>query len=181
MPSRSISYVTNNIGRVYYPDIRYFSPTVCEDLGYSNTTTCGTKYSKIIDAGVPASEAEYYVPSAMPSNINAALKAVALCGTIVGQLLFGYLGDRFGRKPVYGATLAIMVCFSIASGLSFGSQAAGVIGCLCVFRFFLGVGVGGDYPLSAVIMSEYASRTNRGRFVAAVFAMQGTYIGARAD
>lgn len=27
---------------------------------------------------------------------------VALCGTLGGQLLFGYLGDQFGRKAVYG-------------------------------------------------------------------------------
>eukprot|EP00741_Cyanophora_paradoxa_P000089 tig00000057_g85.t1 len=44
---------------------------------------------------------------------------------------------------------------------------------LCVFRFFLGFGVGGDYPLSATIMSEYSSKSSRGAFVAAVFAMQG--------
>ena len=41
------------------------------------------------------------------------------------------------------------------------------------FRFFLGLGVGGDYPLSATIMSEYSNRRNRGSLLAAVFAMQG--------
>ncbi|VFQ97312.1 unnamed protein product [Cuscuta campestris] len=44
---------------------------------------------------------------------------------------------------------------------------------LCFFRFWLGFGIGGDYPLSATIMSEYASKSNRGAFIAAVFAMQG--------
>jgi PHS family inorganic phosphate transporter-like MFS transporter len=37
----------------------------------------------------------------------------------------------------------------------------------------LGFGIGGDYPLSATIMSEYSNKNNRGAFVAAVFAMQG--------
>ncbi|KAL0361895.1 UNVERIFIED_CONTAM: putative inorganic phosphate transporter 1-8 [Sesamum radiatum] len=41
------------------------------------------------------------------------------------------------------------------------------------FRFMLGVGIGGDYPLSATIMSEFANRKKRGAFIAAVFSMQG--------
>jgi MFS family permease len=37
----------------------------------------------------------------------------------------------------------------------------------------LGFGIGGDYPVSATIMSEYANKSNRGRMVSLVFAMQG--------
>ena len=44
---------------------------------------------------------------------------------------------------------------------------------LCFFCFWLGLSIGGDYPLSATIMSEYANKKTRGRFIAAVFAMQG--------
>ncbi|CAN4120524.1 unnamed protein product [Withania somnifera] len=43
----------------------------------------------------------------------------------------------------------------------------------CFFGFWLGFGIGGDYPLSATIMSEYANKKTRGAFIAAVFAMQG--------
>jgi PHS family inorganic phosphate transporter-like MFS transporter len=35
------------------------------------------------------------------------------------------------------------------------------------------VGIGGDYPLSATIMSEYSNTRTRGAFIAAVFSMQG--------
>ncbi|MCA0781521.1 MFS transporter, partial [Vibrio vulnificus] len=66
-----------------------------------------------------------------------------------------------------------MVVASIASGLSFGKSAKGVMATLCFFRFWLGFGIGGDYPLSATIMSEYANKKTRGAFIAAVFAMQG--------
>ncbi|GMP77466.1 hypothetical protein CsSME_00033734 [Camellia sinensis var. sinensis] len=66
-----------------------------------------------------------------------------------------------------------MVICSIASGLSFGSSAKGVMAALCFFRFWLGFGIGGDYPLLATIMSEYANKKTRGAFIAAVFAMQG--------
>ncbi|KAL7177669.1 hypothetical protein ACSBR2_030933 [Camellia fascicularis] len=41
------------------------------------------------------------------------------------------------------------------------------------FKFWLGFGIGGNYPLSATIMSEYANKKIRGAFIAAVFAMQG--------
>lgn len=37
----------------------------------------------------------------------------------------------------------------------------------------MGVGIGGDYPLSAIISSEFASTRIRGRMMTAVFANQG--------
>ncbi|KAF0898807.1 hypothetical protein E2562_011881 [Oryza meyeriana var. granulata] len=112
-------------------------------------------------------------PGSLPPNVSAAVNGVALCGTLAGQLFFGWLGDKLGRKSVYGFTLVLMVVCSVASGLSFGHTGKGVISTLCFFRFWLGFGIGGDYPLSATIMSEYANKRTRGAFIAAVFAMQG--------
>jgi len=112
-------------------------------------------------------------PGSLPPNVSAAVNGVAFVGTLSGQLFFGWLGDKMGRKKVYGMTLMLMVLASIASGLSFGSDAKTVITTLCFFRFWLGFGIGGDYPLSATIMSEYSNKKTRGAFVAAVFAMQG--------
>ncbi|XP_042518055.1 inorganic phosphate transporter 1-4-like [Macadamia integrifolia] len=112
-------------------------------------------------------------PGTLPPNVADAVNGVALCGTLAGQLFFGWLGDKMGRKRVYGLTLMLMVGCSVASGLSFGHQAKGVMATLCFFRFWLGFGIGGDYPLSATIMSEYANKKTRGAFIAAVFAMQG--------
>ncbi|KAJ1298766.1 hypothetical protein BS78_01G479000 [Paspalum vaginatum] len=112
-------------------------------------------------------------PGTLPPNVAAAVNGVALCGTLAGQLFFGWLGDRLGRKTAYGMTLLLMVVCSLASGLSFGATPAGVMATLCFFRFWLGFGIGGDYPLSATIMSEYANKRTRGAFIAAVFAMQG--------
>ncbi|XP_027116566.2 inorganic phosphate transporter 1-4-like [Coffea eugenioides] len=120
----------------------------------------------------------YHVPNApkpgtLPPNVAAAVNGVAFCGTLAGQLFFGWLGDKMGRKRVYGMTLMLMVIASIASGLSFGDKPKAVMATLCFFRFWLGFGIGGDYPLSATIMSEYANKKTRGAFIAAVFAMQG--------
>ncbi|CAN1180852.1 Low affinity inorganic phosphate transporter 1 [Linum perenne] len=112
-------------------------------------------------------------PGNLPPNVAAAVNGVALCGTLAGQLYFGWLGDKLGRKKVYGITLILMVVCSLASGLSFSNEPSAVIATLCFFRFWLGFGIGGDYPLSATIMSEYANKKTRGAFIAAVFAMQG--------
>ncbi|XVF38451.1 hypothetical protein REPUB_Repub20aG0103400 [Reevesia pubescens] len=112
-------------------------------------------------------------PGSLPSNVAAAVNGVAFCGTLSGQLFFGWLGDKMGRKRVYGMTLMLMVICSVASALSFGHDPKSVMATLCFFRFWLGFGIGGDYPLSATIMSEYANKKTRGAFIAAVFAMQG--------
>ncbi|KAF7814604.1 inorganic phosphate transporter 1-4-like [Senna tora] len=112
-------------------------------------------------------------PGSLPPDVAAAVNGVAFCGTLSGQLFFGWLGDKMGRKKVYGMTLMLMVISSVASGLSFGRNPKAVMVTLCFFRFWLGFGIGGDYPLSATIMSEYANKKTRGAFIAAVFAMQG--------
>lgn len=63
---------------------------------------------------------------------------------------------------MYGVTLMLMVC--LASGLLFGSTPKGAMATLC-FCFLLGLGIGGDYLLSATIMfmSEYANKWSSGR------------------
>ncbi|KAG2534677.1 inorganic phosphate transporter 1-11-like [Panicum virgatum] len=115
-------------------------------------------------------------PSRQPMGVDDTVVGVALVGTFMGQLAFGYLGDRLGRKRVYGITLVLMAACALGSGLSFGSSRRAVVSTLCFFRFWLGVGVGGEHPLSATIMCEYANRKARGAFMAAVFAMQGVGI-----
>ncbi|KAL6842417.1 hypothetical protein ACP4OV_027844 [Aristida adscensionis] len=101
-------------------------------------------------------------PGSLPPNVSAAVNGVVLCGTLASQLFFGWLGDKLGRKSVYGFTLILMVVCSVASGLSFGHTAKGVITTLCFFRFWLGFGIGGDYPLSASRRPSCRSTPTRG-------------------
>ncbi|CAD6237607.1 unnamed protein product [Miscanthus lutarioriparius] len=115
-------------------------------------------------------------PGTLPPDAAAALNGTVYCGTFVGQLALGWLGDRIGRRRAYGLALALMAVCSAASGLFFGRTAKAVVATLCFFRFWLGVGAGGGYPLSAAIMAEYANRRKRGAFLAAVYAMQGMSI-----
>ncbi|XP_010227723.2 probable inorganic phosphate transporter 1-10 isoform X2 [Brachypodium distachyon] len=112
-------------------------------------------------------------PGVTPPVVVSATVGVALLGAVVGNLVFGALGDRVGRRRVYGPCLLLLVCSSLGSGFSVCRTRRCVLSSLCFFRFLLGVGVGGDYPLSATIMSEFANKRTRGAFIAAVFSMQG--------
>ncbi|XP_030527307.2 probable inorganic phosphate transporter 1-8 [Rhodamnia argentea] len=105
--------------------------------------------------------------------VESSMLAATLLGTAIGQLIFGRLGDRVGRRGVYGVALIFMMVGSIACGFSLGTTPGCVLASLGFFRFLVGVGIGGDYPLSATIMSEYANKRTRGAFIAAVFSMQG--------
>ena len=67
----------------------------------------------------------------------------------------------------------IIITATFAQALSGSGPAVNTIGVLIVWRFIMGVGVGGDYPLSAVIASEFASTSSRGRLMATVVASQG--------
>jgi MFS family permease len=101
------------------------------------------------------------------------LSSTALISAALGSLLFGHLADLLGRKAIYGYELLILAAGAIASAL------APNILCLLIFRFILGLGIGGDYPVSATLMSEYANRRDRGKLITMVFSTQalGLIIG----
>ena len=103
----------------------------------------------------------------------ALLNAVMLAAAVLGAIVFGRLADMIGRTRAYGISAAIMVLAAIGSALSPN------LATLVMFRFLLGVGVGGDYPVSAVLMSEYAHHRSRGRMIGLVFSAQavGLIIG----
>ncbi|KAK7690641.1 hypothetical protein QCA50_005740 [Cerrena zonata] len=101
------------------------------------------------------------------------LKIATQVGTLFGQLVFGVLADRYGRRRMYGIEMVVMVFATLAQALSGAAPAMGIIGALIVWRFVMGVAIGGDYPLSAVIASEFAPVYARGRLMAAVFSNQG--------
>jgi len=101
------------------------------------------------------------------------LTVISLVGTISGQLFFGFMGDKLGKRHAYMLALGITTVSAILQSCSFGTTANAVVGSLTCFRFFLGFGIGGGYPLSSTIMAEFSNPWNRGSLVAAVFAMQG--------
>jgi PHS family inorganic phosphate transporter-like MFS transporter len=67
----------------------------------------------------------------------------------------------------------IIIIGTFGQAISGESPVLSVLGAIMTWRFILGVGIGGDYPLSAVISSEFAATRSRGRLMTAVFAFQG--------
>jgi MFS family permease len=92
--------------------------------------------------------------------------STALLAAAVGAVLFGRVADMLGRKRIYGFEVLVLAAGAIASAFSPN------IWWLIVFRIILGLGIGGDYPVSSTIMSEYAGKKSRGMMVTLVFAMQ---------
>lgn len=94
------------------------------------------------------------------------VESTALLASALGALVFGRVADMLGRKRIYGVEVLVLAAGAIAC--AFAPNIAWLIG----LRFVLGVGIGGDYPVSATIMSEYAGKRSRGMLVSLVFAMQ---------
>ncbi|KAF8596750.1 phosphate transporter [Ceratobasidium sp. AG-I] len=109
----------------------------------------------------------------LSENQELGLKIAAPIGTLVGHLWFGWLADMVGRKTMYGVELTIIVAGTFVQALAGHGLTVGIIGVLVIWRFIMGIGIGGDYPLSAVITSEFAATRIRGRMMTAVFSMQG--------
>jgi MFS family permease len=95
------------------------------------------------------------------------LNSATLAASAVGALVFGRVADILGRKRIYGYEVLILAIAAIASAFAPNYTF------LLVSRIILGIGIGGDYPVSATIMSEYSGKRSRGRMVGLVFAMQG--------
>ena len=96
----------------------------------------------------------------------AVLNSTMLAAAFLGALVFGRYADMVGRKRVYWLVALIMIAGALGAALS------GSFWVLIGFRFLLGLGVGGDYPVSAVMVSEYANRKDRGKLVGMVFGTQ---------
>ncbi len=95
------------------------------------------------------------------------LNSATLAASAVGALVFGRIADILGRKKIYGYEVLILAAGAIASAFAPNYTF------LLISRIVLGIGIGGDYPVSATIMSEYSGKKSRGKMVGLVFAMQG--------
>ena len=100
------------------------------------------------------------------SSQKSLLSSLALLTSAIGAVAFGRIADRLGRKKIYGYEVLVLAVGALASAFAPG------IWWLIGLRGVLGFGIGGDYPVSATIMGEYASKKNRGRMIALVFSMQ---------
>lgn len=130
-----------------------------------------------------------------PLLLRGAVNAGANIGNVVGQvsslslssnscsrlltssekLLFGFLGDAFGRRFVYGkemivAIIGVILLIAMPNSIQ---PTHDKFWYLFGFRVLLGIGIGGDYPMSAAIVAERSTLQNRGRMLGFIFSNQG--------
>src|SRR6202044_3778069 len=106
---------------------------------------------------------EWHLSTGQVSWLNSA----TLLASAFGAVLFGRIADILGRKRIYGYEGLVLAIGALASAFAPNYTF------LLICRVILGIGIGGDYPVSATIMSEYSGKKSRGRMVGLVFAMQG--------
>ena len=110
----------------------------------------------------------------MPKGTYTAMLCATLVGSMIGQIFFGVLGDLFGRKKMYGWLLVVILwaTWGLAACADGSHGSMSIAAWLFIWRFFMGIGIGGDYPLSAVITSEFAPKKHRSAMLATLFFMQ---------
>jgi len=99
-----------------------------------------------------------------------------------GGLIFGYIGDKFGRKMVLILTIALMGTASFAIGLLPTFEQAGMLGAilLVTLRIIQGLGAGAEQAGATTLISEVAPRRRRGFYASLPFVgiQLGTLLGA---
>ena len=80
-------------------------------------------------------------------------------GMLIGAAVFGRLADRFGRRRVLLATVAMDAIFGLASAF------APDFATLLVLRFLTGLAVGGTLPVDYAMMAEFLPPSRRGRWL----------------
>lgn len=100
-----------------------------------------------------------YTNSTAISNVS----SIVFAGTVFGQLLFGYISDRYARKGGMITANVMLIAFTLLCAVAtWGKTPNGLFTALTVFRFFLGIAIGAEYPTSSVIASEFANQLPKG-------------------
>ncbi|KAH8732695.1 major facilitator superfamily domain-containing protein [Phaeosphaeriaceae sp. PMI808] len=112
-----------------------------------------------------------------------AIDYLEICGIIVGQILVGIIGDWLGRRHGLIQDAVIMFVGLLMLTAAWGVTQNGWVICYVWALFFYGIGVGGEYPMTATAGMENAvgsgkvstkdDRLHRGRKVTGAFLMQG--------
>src|SRR5579862_315252 len=79
-------------------------------------------------------------------------------GQLVGSIVFGWLGERYGRVPIFRYTLILYTVMSIACAFAWDYTS------LFWMRAIQGLGLGGEIPIMAAYIGEFAKSSHRGRY-----------------
>jgi len=111
----------------------------------------------------------------MSDSDEALITSAAIVGAIVGMLLFGALADKIGRRAMFLLTALLTSLGAIGSACAMASEDGSGLSIyvqLALWRFVMGVGIGGEYPLSAANSAEHGA-SKGGRQIALTYSMMG--------
>lgn len=86
------------------------------------------------------------------------LIGIAFARQLVGAIAFGWVGEHWGRRNAMLVTLLIFTLGAFACAFAPSYQV------LFALRFIEGIGLGGEVPLMAAYVNEFAKAKGRGRF-----------------
>ncbi len=118
----------------------------------------GYDYTAMAFAAPAVIKAMHVERSAMGSVFGA-----GLFGNMLGSMVFGYIGDRLGRKR------AIVIGCLFFGALTFATMFARSLDALLYLRFIAGLGIGGAVPNAIALISEYSPRRYRATMVTVMF------------
>ncbi|KAJ9233608.1 hypothetical protein DTO169E5_6984 [Paecilomyces variotii] len=97
-----------------------------------------------------------------PASQN--VSSITFAGTVLGQLVFGVVSDHWSRKWALMISTVILIIFAALSAGSYGLDGSiyGMFAALTAYRFFLGVGIGGEYPAGSVAAAESTGELKKG-------------------
>ena len=103
---------------------------------------------------------DQYVKSNAQNNVT----SIAFAGTVLGQLVFGYLSDHWSRRHSLLISTIILIVFAALGAGSYGAGGSiqGLFAALAAYRFLLGIGIGGEYPAGSVAAAESTGELRRG-------------------
>ncbi|GAB7349273.1 hypothetical protein MBLNU459_g8420t2 [Dothideomycetes sp. NU459] len=101
-----------------------------------------------------------YAASAAQSNVS----SITFAGTVVGMLMFGWTSDHYSRKWSLFISTIIVLLFAALGSASYGAgdSITGLFAALTAYRFFLGIGIGGEYPAGSVGCAESTGELKSG-------------------
>ncbi|KAJ5256369.1 hypothetical protein N7497_004774 [Penicillium chrysogenum] len=101
-----------------------------------------------------------YTNSTAQQNVS----SIVFAGTVVGMLIFGYTSDHWSRKWSLMISTIILFVFAALGAGSYGAGGSlgGMLAALTAYRFFLGIGIGGEYPAGSVGAAENTGELKSG-------------------
>jgi MHS family proline/betaine transporter-like MFS transporter len=109
--------------------------------------------------------------------VTYALFAVGFVCRPIGAIIFGHIGDKYGRKIALVISVSLMGTASLAMSILPSYEQIGLLACylIVLIRVIQGISVGGEYSGAAIYAIEHISKARRGLVGSGVLA--GTTLG----